>query len=62
MNFEELNSGEGISKFADFFEPNQLIGQGAFGQVILARDRKTGQNCAVKVHIMLIRAFQYRSI
>ena len=56
MNFEDLNSGEGIAKFSDFFEPKQLIGQGAFGQVILATDRKSGLDCAVKVYNIYVVA------
>lgn len=49
MNTEDLNSGEGIFKFSDYFEAKQFLGQGAFGRVVLATDRETGEDCAVKV-------------
>ena len=49
MDLEDLDSGEGNFKFSDYFEAKSVIGQGAFGKVVLAVDRDTGEECAVKV-------------
>lgn len=51
MNLDDLDSAEGIFKFTDYFEPKSMLGQGAFGRVVLAVDRETKNECAVKVFI-----------
>lgn len=51
MDFEELNTGEAGPSFSDYFEPKQFLGNGSQGQVILAVDKETGNECAVKVSI-----------
>ena len=51
METEDLDSGEGSYKFSDYFEVKFVIGQGAFGKVVLAIDKETGEECAVKVRL-----------
>mgnify|MGYP000933761576 CR=1 FL=1 len=45
----DLDEGERSQKFSQHFEFKSVLGNGAFGLVVAATDRRTGELVAVKV-------------
>ena len=49
QNVLDLDEGERNQKFSQYFEFKSVLGNGAFGLVVAANEKKTGKLLAVKV-------------
>ena len=49
LNNLDFDEGERNFKFSHYFDYKSVLGHGAFGTVVAAKDKKTGRLVAVKV-------------
>jgi len=48
-NTLDLDEGDRNQRFSQYFDFQSILGNGAFGLVVAAKDKKTGEHVAVKV-------------
>lgn len=57
MNHEEGEQSESNNGFNELFECKEVVGSGAFAKVYKAINKKTGEECAIKVREPIYHLF-----